>query len=63
MQFESYIKQLFISITVHIYFHKNVFYIDPKFHIQLIPFTKKLCFKPKMVMLVSMTVELVSFKL
>lgn len=48
-------------MTVQVYFHKNVFYISPKVSLQLIPCTKKLCFKPKMVMLVSMTMELVSF--
>lgn len=30
MQFESYLKQLFILMTVQVYFHKNVFYISSK---------------------------------
>lgn len=30
MEFESYLKQLFILMTVQVYFHKNVFYISPK---------------------------------
>lgn len=30
MQFESYLKRLFILMTVQVYFHKNVFYISPK---------------------------------
>lgn len=30
MQLESYLKQLFILMTVQVYFHKTVFRISPK---------------------------------
>lgn len=45
MQHEAYLKQLFILMTVQVYFHKNVFHISPKVSYTINSLHKELVFQ------------------
>lgn len=47
MPFESYLKQLFILMTVQVYFPKNVFYISPKVSYPINSFHKETVSNPE----------------